>query len=192
LVAANIRQEVVQRVADRARSLTVGPGGTDVDVGPLASKAQYDRVLGFISAGEREGAVVAAGGERPAGLEKGYFLSPTVFDAVLPSMSIATDEIFGPVVSTIQFTSEEEAVEIANGVRYGLVSAVYTRDIDRAFRIAKQLHAGQVWVNDWFVGGVQAPTGGYKDSGIGREKGLRALQNYVRVKNIGVRIGGVA
>ena len=116
-------------------------------------------------------------------------VAPTNLDRVPPEARIAREEVFGPVVTVTRFTAEEEeAVAIANGTGYGLVAGVYTRDISRALRLAQTLEAGSVWINGWFLGGQQAPTGGIKDSGIGRERGLLGVRNYLQVKNVGIRL----
>ncbi|MBZ0123834.1 MAG: aldehyde dehydrogenase family protein, partial [Roseovarius sp.] len=114
---------------------------------------------------------------------------PTVMVDVAPDMAIAQDEVFGPVLSVIPFRDEAEAIAIANGTRYGLVAGVFTRDLDRAARAARGLRAGQVFVNEWFAGGVETPFGGYGRSGYGREKGREALLNYVQTKNVAIRTG---
>ena len=124
----------------------------------------------------------------PTGLPRGYFVAPTIFDLVPPEARIAREEVFGPVVTITRFATEPEALAIANGTGYGLVAGVYTRDISRALRLAKELEAGSVWINGWFIGGQQAPTGGIKDSGIGRERGLPGVRNYLQIKNVGIRL----
>jgi aldehyde dehydrogenase (NAD+) len=121
-------------------------------------------------------------------LSKGYFFEPTVFTDVESRMQVSQQEIFGPVVCVLSFDGDETVASLANDVRYGLVAGIYTRDVTRALLLASKLEAGQIWINDWFVGGVQAPMGGYKDSGQGREKGLRGIENYLQVKNIGVAL----
>ncbi len=120
----------------------------------------------------------------------GFFMEPTVLADVTPDMAIAQEEVFGPVVSVLKFTDEAEAIRIANGTRYGLVAGVFTRDLDRATRAARALRAGQVFVNEWFAGGVETPFGGYGKSGYGREKGREALLNYVQTKNVAIRLRG--
>ncbi|MEO1148908.1 MAG: aldehyde dehydrogenase family protein, partial [Cyanobacteria bacterium J06638_22] len=120
--------------------------------------------------------------------QRRYFLQPTIFDQVTPDMVIAQEEIFGPVLVALTFQEEAEAVAIANNSAYGLGAGIFTRDIDRALRVTKQLQAGYVMVNEYFAGDIGAPFGGYKQSGIGRERGLVALQNYTQIKNVTLRI----
>ncbi len=187
LVEQSIHDELAERLAARARRITVGPGRDDPDIGPVVSAEQQERVLQYI-AEARGAARLAAGGDRPAGLPRGYFVAPTVFADVDPGLRIAREEVFGPVLTLTRFADEDQAVRLANGLGYGLVAGVYTRDISRAMRLARSLEAGSVWINGWFVGGVQAPTGGIKNSGVGRERGLPGLRNYLSIKNVGIRI----
>ena len=187
LVEASIADEVAERLKARAARLSVGPGKDDPDLGPVVSDEQHARVLGFVIEAQAEARLVH-GGTRPANLPRGYFFAPTIFDRVPPEARIAREEVFGPVVTITPFSAESEALAIANGTGYGLVAGVYTRDISRALRIAKALEAGSVWINGWFIGGQQAPTGGIKDSGIGRERGLPGVQNYLQIKNVGIRL----
>jgi aldehyde dehydrogenase (NAD+) len=145
-------------------------------------------VTGFIESGLKQGASLVIGGKRPDHLKKGYFLQPTLFDHIKSEMNIAQKEIFGPVIVAQEFEDDDEAVKISNGVVYGLVAGVYTKDISHALRIAQRLKTGSVWINGWYLGGVQAPTGGTKESGFGRERGLAGIHNYLQVKNIGIRL----
>ena len=130
------------------------------------------------------------GGGRIAELGRGYFVAPTILDRVTPDTRVAQEEIFGPVVSIHPFARESEALAIANNVPYGLAAGIFTRDIDRALRLAMGVQAGQIYINEYFAGGEETPFGGYKQSGFGREKGLEALRNYTQVKNIAIRLGG--
>jgi acyl-CoA reductase-like NAD-dependent aldehyde dehydrogenase len=188
LLQKSIREPFLERLAVHAAKLTVGPGLDDRDLGPLVSDEQYAKVTGYLAKGQKEGARLRFGGGRPKDLNRGYFVAPTIFDQVSPNHAIAREEIFGPVAVAIDFETEDEALALANGLGYGLVAGVYSQDISRALRLAQNLEAGSVWINGWFIGGVQAPTGGIKDSGIGRERGLPGIRNYLNIKNIGIRL----
>ena len=188
LLHREISEDFRARFAERAAALTIGPGLDDRDLGPLVSEEQYRKVMGYLDAGQAAGARLGFGGGRPEGLNRGYFVAPTLFESVDPEAAIAREEIFGPVAVAIDFEREEQAVEIANGLGYGLVAGVYSRDVGRGLALARQLEAGSVWINGWFIGGVQAPTGGTKESGIGRERGLPGIRNYLQVKNVGIRL----
>ena len=184
----DIKEDFLNRLEEKVKLLTVDMPEKDPTLGPLVSKEQYEKVVGYIEQGKRDGAELRFGGGRPAGLPKGYFVEPTVFDNVDPKFSIAREEIFGPVSIVHTFETEAEALELANGLETGLVSGLYTRDIGRAHALARKLDFGSVWINGWFIGGLQAPTGGEKLSGIGRERGLLGILNYLRTKNIGIRL----
>ena len=188
LVAAEIADEVADRLAARAGRISVGPGRDDPDIGPLVSDEQWTKVVGHVEEARRAGARLVAGGARPGNLPRGYFVAPTIFAAVEPSLRIMQEEVFGPVLTLTNFSTEDEALALANGLGYGLVAGVYTRDISRAMRLAQRLEAGSVWINGWFIGGQQAPTGGVKNSGVGRERGLPGLRNYLSTKNVGIRL----
>ncbi|WP_135501994.1 aldehyde dehydrogenase family protein [Roseovarius aestuariivivens] len=183
-------EELVERAAQVARSLSVGPGidrdTPGLTMGAMASDTQRDRAAGMVSDAERQGARLVTGGRKMN--IPGAFLEPTVLSQVTPDMSIAQEEVFGPVLSVMSFRDEAEAVRIANGTEYGLVAGVFTRDLNRASRAAQKLRAGQVFVNEWFAGGVETPFGGYGKSGYGREKGREALWNYVQTKNIAMAV----
>ena len=190
IVHKNRHDELVDRAVEVAQSLSVGPGIERPDFGPnmsaMASIAQRDRAAAMISDAVAQGATVATGGRKMN--IPGAFLEPTVLTNVSPDMTIAQEEVFGPVVSVLKFETEEEAIAIANGTPYGLVSGVFTKDIDRATYAARKLRAGQVFVNEWFAGGVETPFGGYGKSGYGREKGREALWNYVQTKNVAIKL----
>jgi aldehyde dehydrogenase (NAD+) len=188
LLHADIAEAFLERFEQGAAALRVGPGREDPDLGPLVSAEQYDKVNGYLEQGLRDGARLRVGGKRPAHLERGYFLQPTLLDRVDPALPLAREEVFGPVAIATTFEHEDQAIAIANGLGYGLVGGIYTRDISRALRLARRLETGSVWINGWFIGGVQAPTGGIKDSGIGRERGLPGIRNYLQIKNIGIRL----
>jgi len=188
LLHRSISEPFLERFAANAAKLSIGPGLDDCDLGPLVSDEQYRKVSDYLAKGVAQGARLRLGGGRPKDLNRGYFVAPTIFDRVSPDHAIAREEIFGPVAVALDFETEEEALALANGLGYGLVAGVYSQDISRAMRLAQRLEAGSVWINGWFIGGVQAPTGGIKDSGIGRERGLPGIRNYLNVKNIGIRL----
>jgi acyl-CoA reductase-like NAD-dependent aldehyde dehydrogenase len=185
LVPRERLREAEQIAAAAAAKATPGdPFEQGTRLGPLVSDAQRERVRDYIKKGEEEGAKLVTGGdEAPEGMERGYFVRPTVFSEVKPEMTIAQEEIFGPVLSIIPYDSEEEAVEIANGTRYGLNATVFTRDIERAFQAGRDLEVGGVVVNDVSAFRAdQMPYGGTKDSGVGRE-GLRsAMDDYTEAR----------
>lgn len=188
IVHRSRHDELVDGVTDLARSLSVGPGIERPDfganMGAMISRRQRDRAVGMVSDAERQGATTAAGG-RPLN-SPGFFMQPTVMTGVTPDMVIARQEVFGPVLSVLEFSEDDEAIKIANGTDYGLVAGVFTGDIDRATRAAGKLRAGQIFVNEWYAGGVETPFGGFGKSGYGREKGREALLNYVQTKNIAI------
>jgi aldehyde dehydrogenase (NAD+) len=188
VVEAGVKDELLDRLVERSKKIEVGPGNQSPDIGPLVSDEQFERVMGYIHEGEREGAKLIYGGTRPDHLDKGYFVSPTIFDGVQNEMRIAQEEIFGPVLSVLTFKDDAEAVRIANDVKFGLVAGIFTKDIDRALALASEIRAGQIFINEYFAGGEETPFGGYKQSGFGREKGLEGLLNYTQTKNVAVRI----
>ncbi|MBV9704908.1 MAG: aldehyde dehydrogenase family protein, partial [Methylobacteriaceae bacterium] len=188
LVAPRIAQEIGERLAARAARITVGPGLEDRDIGPLVSDEQHTKVMDHIEDARRAGGRLLVGGGRPVHLQRGFFVEPTVFADVDPGWRIAREEVFGPVLAITAFDREEDALSIANSLGYGLVAGIYTRDISRALKLARRLETGSVWINGWFIGGQQAPTGGIKDSGIGRERGLPGVRNYLQIKNVGIRL----
>ena len=160
------------------------------EMGPQISQTQLERILGHIQSGVEEGAKLLCGGERDTDGEKakGFFVKPTVFADVKPNMRIAQEEIFGPVLATLKFEDEEEAVALANGTVYGLVSALWTKDIQLAHRMARRIKAGVVWVNTYNGFDSAAPFGGYKQSGFGRDLGAEAIEQYTSVKSVWVAL----
>jgi aldehyde dehydrogenase (NAD+) len=188
LVERTIHDEVVDRLAERVRSLKVGdPLDKATRMGPVVSRQQYETVLGYIEAGKREGAKLAAGGERATvGSGKGYFLQPTIFTGVSNAMTIAREEIFGPVLSVIPFQDVEAGIAQGNETSYGLAAAVWTRDVAKALRAARALRAGTVWVNAYNLYDAALPFGGFKESGFGRELGTAGMDQYTEVKSVWV------
>jgi len=190
IVHESVHDELVERLVKGLKGWIVGdPMSPETKVGPMIEKPHLDKVLGFIAAGRAEGARVVTGGSRVLEESGGYFVAPTIFDGVANTMSIARDEIFGPVLSTIRFGSEEEGVRLANETSYGLAASLYTRDLDAAFRVARALRAGVVGVNAYSEGDITTPFGGYKQSGFGgRDKGLEAFDQYTEKKTIWVTL----
>jgi acyl-CoA reductase-like NAD-dependent aldehyde dehydrogenase len=185
LVDRSIAGLVVDAVADRMRGVRVGGSFDDAEMGPLISARQMQRVLDYVEIGRSEGATLVAGGNRitSARLANGNFVEPTVFANVAPQMRIAQEEIFGPVLSIIAFKDAEEAIRIANGTKYGLTASVWTRDLGRAVRFIRSLHAGQVYVNTYGSSGmIGAPFGGYKESGFGRTDGADTILEFTQLK----------
>jgi acyl-CoA reductase-like NAD-dependent aldehyde dehydrogenase len=186
-----VKDEFVSKLADKARSMRLGdPLDKSTQMGPQVSSRQLETVLRYIELGKKEGAKLVAGGERDVegAKGKGFFVKPTVFDEVAPSMTIAQEEIFGPVLAVLTAGDDDEAVALANGTTYGLVGAVFTRDVARAHRMARQIAAGTVWVNLWNGFDSAAPFGGVKQSGWGREMGARALELYTETKTVWVAL----
>lgn len=182
-----IYDEFLKRFTERAKGIHLGnPSDKGTDLGPLVSKKQQERVLNHIETGKKEGANCILGGQAPKApeLQNGYFVEPTIFVDVTNDMAIAQEEIFGPVVSVLRFSTEEEAIKLANASKYGLAGAVWSQDSEKAMRMAQKLRAGTVWINEYHLINEKAPFGGYKQSGIGRELGEEALDAYTEVKHI--------
>ncbi|MFC7404666.1 aldehyde dehydrogenase [Georgenia alba] len=187
LVHESIHDAFVERVAETARGIVLGdPTAEATQMGPVASEAQRDRILARIEQARSDGATLLAGGGRPddAALSAGCFVQPTVFAGVAPQSDLAQQEVFGPVLATHPFADEEEAVALANGTPYGLASGIWTSDVSRVHRVARELVAGTVWVNTYRYSAAQAPFGGTKRSGHGRERGVEALDEYLQTKNV--------
>jgi (Z)-2-((N-methylformamido)methylene)-5-hydroxybutyrolactone dehydrogenase len=192
LLQSSIYEEVVGRLVAMARSARMGdPMSLDTQVGPIATQPQHEKVLRCIQTAREQGAQLLLGGARAQRPEcgRGWFIEPTVFGEVVADMRIAQEEVFGPVLSVLRFNSEDEAVHIANEVRYGLGAGVWTKDITRAFRVSEQLQAGTVWVNTYRVVSFMSPFGGYKDSGLGRENGIEAINEYLQTKSVWINTG---
>jgi aldehyde dehydrogenase (NAD+)/phenylacetaldehyde dehydrogenase len=187
LVEESIHDALLEKVVERARKMTPGdPMDPKTRLGALVSEKQRDSVERYVETGKREGAKLVAGGGRASVNGKGAFFEATVFDGVTPKMTIAKEEIFGPVLASLTFKDEAEAVAVGNSTIYGLAAAVWSRDVKKALRTAKALKAGTVWINTYNVYDPGLPFGGYKQSGFGRERGHHALEEYTQVKSIWV------
>ena len=189
-VERKIHDEFMAKLVDRAQKLKPGdPLDPKTRLGAIVSEQQMNSVLGYIEAGKSEGAKLVAGGKRVSvDGGKGYFVEPTIFDAVDNNMKIAQEEIFGPVLATIPFDDVEQVAELANQNIYGLAAAVWTNDIRKAHAVARRLKAGTVWVNAYNLYDVALPFGGYKQSGFGRELGMHAIEHYTELKSVWVNL----
>jgi acyl-CoA reductase-like NAD-dependent aldehyde dehydrogenase len=193
LLPDSIHDEFVARLVARAKQITIGdPTDFDTDMGPVVSAEQRDRILRYIEVGKQEGATVAFGGGVPQGdgFEKGYWVEPTILVDVTNDMRIAQEEVFGPVLAVIRYADDDDAVRIANDTEYGLAAAVWSTDNERALDVARRIRAGTVWINDHHMISCEAPFGGYKQSGVGRELGPHALDAYTETKHIHLDLSG--
>jgi len=191
LVDRSIKDEFLSKLAERTKKMVAGdPLNPKTRLGAVSSKGQLERVLSYVATAKREGASLLAGGDRTdIGTGKGYFMQPTVFADVTSSMTIAREEIFGPVLAAIDFADVDEAIATANDSIYGLAAGVWTRDIKKAHYVASKLQAGTVWVNTYNLYDTSAPFGGYKQSGFGREMSRYALDYYTQIKTVWVDLG---
>ncbi|MED4207832.1 aldehyde dehydrogenase family protein [Priestia megaterium] len=191
LVEESIAEKFIERFAERAQKIKVGNGmNQEIEMGPLVSEEHMKKVLKYIEIGKQEGARLVCGGNRiiSSGLEKGFFVEPTVFSNVTSNMKIVQDEIFGPVVVIQTFKDEKEAIKLANDTEYGLAGSVFTNDGAKALRVIKKLRAGITWVNTYHFTFNEAPWGGYKQSGIGRGLGTFGLEEFQEVKQININL----
>lgn len=187
LVHEDVRDEVIAKVAAEFETVTIGPGLEDPRLGPLVSAKQLGRVRGFVDSLSR--GTVVTGGRTPDGLTGGAFYAPTLIDGVDPESDIAREEVFGPVVVSMPFSDDDEAIALANSTDYALLAAAWTKDISRAHRMAREFAAGQVFVNTYGAGGgVELPFGGFKKSGYGREKGIEAFDAYTQTKTVVMKV----
>jgi aldehyde dehydrogenase (NAD+) len=187
LVSEAMHDQVVERLVERTKVINCGdPLDMMSAQGPLVSARQRETVEGYIAKGVEEGARIAVGGKRPAHLPKGYYVEPTILTDVKNSMTVAQEEIFGPVLVVIRYKNIDDAIQIANDSIYGLGGGVWSRDEDKAMEVAKRIRTGTMWVNEYHLLSVAAPFGGYKQSGIGREFGLEGILEYMQIKHIHV------
>lgn len=194
LLQESIHDAFMEKLLALAKTARMGdPMSLDTQVGPVTTRPQYEKVLGYIDIAKKEGAKLLLGGGAATRPEcgKGWFVEPTVFAGVNNKMRIAQEEVFGPVLSVIKFKDEEEALAIANDVRFGLGSGVWTSDIGRAIRMSERIQAGTVWINTYRAVSYLSPFGGYKDSGLGRENGIDAMREYLQVKSVWINTGAV-
>ncbi|SMQ72930.1 aldehyde dehydrogenase (NAD+) [Bacillus sp. OV166] len=187
LVHDSMFDQVIEQLAELASTITIGnPLDIATGMGPMVSQQQLETVLSYIESGIQEGARLVCGGKRRIveGFENGYYIEPTIFADVQNDMKIAREEIFGPVLSVIRYSTVEEAIEIANDTIYGLAGGVWTKDVNKGMKIARELKAGTIWINDWHMLRSDAPFGGYKQSGFGRELGRHSLDEYSQLKHV--------
>ncbi len=192
VIEKSLREPFLARLVERVGKLTLGHGLTNPGMGPVNSAAQLAKIEGMVATAVARGAKLHAGGFRAEGpaLGQGWFYAPTIIEPVSATDAIVQEEVFGPVLTVQAFETEQEAMALANGTAYGLVAGIYTGNFGRAHRFARDIDAGQVFINEYFAGGVEMPFGGNRKSGFGREKGLDGLKNYSRVKSIAARIAG--
>ena len=182
---------IVERLIARANEIRIGdPMDPETQMGPIATKQQLNKVADFVERARAEGAQIVAGGEPASvpGHEGGYFWKPTIAAEVNPDSYLAQNEVFGPILALFPFREEQEVIRMANGTRYGLAAGLWTRDVSRAHRVARELEAGTVWVNMYRAMAPQSPFGGYKESGIGRQNGIDAIREYVQTKSVWVEL----
>jgi len=191
VVARAIHRQLVDTLAARARALTLGHGLRDPGMGPVNSASQLGKIAGYVDRAHARGAEVLCGGAAGCDPQSagGWFYQPTILDRLQASDEAVQEEIFGPVLCVQVFDDPDEALALANGTRFGLVAGVFSKDFGAAHRMARDIDAGQVYINEYFAGGISVPFGGNKQSGFGREKGLEALRSYSRTKSVAARIG---
>lgn len=189
IVQRSVAKDLVQRIADRARSIRLGdPQHEDTEMGPISNRPQFDRVCEHLRRAEAEGAKILTGGV--ADLGSGWFVKPTIVTGVSPEMGIAREEVFGPVLTVLEFDTEEEAIAMANDTEYGLAGSVWSLNIQRAHRVAQRLRAGTVWVNSYRAVSPAVPFGGFGASGMGRENGMDSILDFTESKSVWVELSG--
>jgi acyl-CoA reductase-like NAD-dependent aldehyde dehydrogenase len=185
LVQANIHDQFVQKLIDFVKTAKLGdPAAPDTQIGPVATRPQFDKIMSYIEIAKAEGAKCVLGGRSRPDIGAGQFIEPTIFTGVTNDMRIAQEEVFGPVLSVIPFTDEDDAIRIGNDVIFGLAGAVWTRSLKRAMKMTEKLKAGTLWVNNYRATSFTSPFGGFKQSGIGRESGQDAIREYLDTKCI--------
>jgi aldehyde dehydrogenase (NAD+) len=188
-VQRNIYDDFTNKLVNKVKKIKVGmPSEEETHIGPHTSKEQLEKTLEYIEIGKKEGGKLVVGGQQPSGFDKGYFVEPTVFIDVKNDSRLAQEEVFGPVLSVIPFDTEEEVLEMANNIKFGLVAGVWTKNVSRAHRITNKIEAGFISVNTYRPLHWTLPYGGYKLSGFGRENGLEALNEYTEIKTIVVNL----
>jgi acyl-CoA reductase-like NAD-dependent aldehyde dehydrogenase len=191
IVHRGVREELVERIAALGRQLAPGePLDPATQLGSMVDERQMDKVLGYVALGREEGARVVAGGERVREETGGYYLPPTILDGVDNGWRVAREEIFGPVLTVMEFEDEADALAIANDTSYGLAAGIWTRDLNRAHRLSRAIRAGVVWVNTFDAADITVPFGGFKQSGFGRDKGMAALEGYTQLKTTWFDLSG--
>lgn len=191
LVHDRIYDDLVGRVLDRASKIVIGdPMQPETQMGPLATRAQVERIGSYLDQSVSKGARVLAGGGKPAGFNRGYYFAPTVVACDHQDYPVVQNELFGPVLSVLRFKTEEEAIQLANATRYAFAGGVFTRDVARAIRLSRAIRAGRIWVNTYRVTSMHVPFGGFKESGYGRESGIDAIRDFTETKGIFIDTSG--
>jgi len=193
-VHRSVKAAFLERLVKRVNAMRIGdPMDPETQVGALVSEQHMHKVLSYIERGRAEGAIALTGGARATAgaLAKGYFVAPTVFDECRDDMAIVREEIFGPVMSVLEFENEEEVIERANATEFGLAAGVFTNDLTRAHRVIARLQAGTCWINQYNITPIELPFGGVKLSGLGRENGRAAIEHYTQLKSVYVAMGDV-